>query len=90
MLCPFKFRTLFTGHNFPLISTSYDSITSWIAAPISHKRTSMPASLIPVFVASLEASSSGSNMGLNATVKAQSTICPSTCVPKSSFMTSSY
>jgi len=32
--------------------------------------------LIPVLVASREASSSGSNIGLNATVKAQSTMYP--------------
>lgn len=32
--------------------------------------------LIPVFVASREASNNGLNMGLNATVNAQSTICP--------------
>lgn len=32
--------------------------------------------LTPVFVASLEASSNGLNMGLNATVNAQSTIWP--------------
>ena len=32
--------------------------------------------LIPVLVASREASSSGSNIGLNATVNAQSIICP--------------
>jgi hypothetical protein len=29
---------------FPLISTSYDSITSWIAAPTSQSRASIPAS----------------------------------------------
>jgi hypothetical protein len=28
------------------------SVTSWMAAPMSQMRTSMPASLIPVFVAS--------------------------------------
>lgn len=34
--------------------------------------------LIPVLVASREAASNGSNIGLNATVNAQSTICPAT------------
>jgi hypothetical protein len=29
---------------FPLISTSYDSMTSWIAAPTSQSRASIPAS----------------------------------------------
>jgi hypothetical protein len=29
---------------FPSISTSYDSMTSWIAAPTSQSRTSIPAS----------------------------------------------
>ena len=31
-------------YTFPLISTSYDSMTSWIAAPTSQSRTSIPAS----------------------------------------------
>lgn len=31
-------------YTFPLISTSYDSMTSWIAAPTSQSRTSIPDS----------------------------------------------
>nr|GMD91007.1 hypothetical protein TSOC_012191 [Ipomoea batatas] len=65
-------------------------MTSWIAAPTSQRRTSIPASCMDVLVASREASSSGSNMGLKATVNAQSTMRPARCVPKSNFMTSSY
>ena len=37
----------------------------------------------PVLVAALTASSSWSYLGLKATVKAQSTMCPLMCVPKS-------
>jgi hypothetical protein len=49
-----------------------------MAAPMSHNLTSIPASFIPVLVASLTANKSGSYLGLNATVKAQSIIRPLT------------
>jgi hypothetical protein len=45
--------------------------------------------LMPALVASLTVWRSGSNLGLNATVKAQSMMRPLTCVPKSIFITSS-
>lgn len=48
----------------------------------------MPAVLMPVLVASRAASRSGSNWGSKLTVKAQSMMRPSTCVPKSTFITS--
>jgi len=70
--------------------TSYDSITSYMAAPISPNLTSIPASLIPVFVASFTASKSLSYLGLKATVKAVSIILPHIYVPKSILQTSSY
>lgn len=57
---------------------------------MSPSLTSTPAVLIPVFVASRAASTSGSNYGLNATVNAESTIHPFTYVPKSILQTSSY
>ncbi|KAL7550032.1 hypothetical protein ACHAWF_014733 [Thalassiosira exigua] len=65
-------------------------MTSCTVSPTSHSLTSIPAALIPAYVASFTASSSGSYFGLNATVHAQSMILPSICVPKSTFMTSSY
>ena len=65
-----------TWYVFPSISTSYDSITSWMAAPISHSLTSIPDSLMPVLVASRTASSSLSYLGLNVNVNAQSIIRP--------------
>jgi hypothetical protein len=61
-----------------------------MAAPISDNLTSIPASFIPVFVASFTASSKVSYLGLKATVKAQSIIYPSTWHPKSILLTSSY
>jgi hypothetical protein len=61
-----------------------------MAAPISHNLTSIPDSLRPVFVESFTHSKSLSNLGLKATVKAQSIILPSTWVPKSILHTSSY
>ena len=61
-----------------------------MAAPTSPKRTSIPASLIPVSVASFAAISKLSYFGLNATVNALSIIHPSTYVPKSILQTSSY
>ncbi len=61
-----------------------------MAAPMSHNLTSIPASLIPVLVASFTANNRGSNLGLNATVNAQSIIWPLTYVPKSILHTSSY
>ena len=77
-----------TGKVLPPISTSCDSITSWTAAPMSHKRASMPAAAMPVFVASLTAAASGSNVGSKWTVQAESIIRPLTCVPKSILQTS--
>jgi hypothetical protein len=50
--------------------------TSWIASPISHIWTSMPAALMPVLVASLTAARRGSNLGSKATVHAQSIMRP--------------
>lgn len=47
-----------------------------MASPISHICTSMPAALMPVFVASFTAARRGSNFGSNATVQAQSMIRP--------------
>jgi len=44
-----------TGYILLPISTSYDSIVSCIAAPISFNLASIPASLIPVSVAALTA-----------------------------------
>jgi len=64
-------------------------MTSYIADPISHNLTSIPASLTPVIVASFTHSNSLSYLGLKATVKAQSIILPSTYVPKSILQTSS-
>ncbi|PNH01879.1 hypothetical protein TSOC_012191 [Tetrabaena socialis] len=60
------------------------------AAPGHTTRTSTPAVLTPMLVASLTASTSGSNLGLKWTVKAESMMRPPTCVPKSTFITSSY
>jgi len=53
-------------------------MVSCMAAPISPSLTSIPASLIPVLVASLTASKSLSYFGLKATVKALSMILPYT------------
>lgn len=39
-----KNQRILPWYTFPLISTSYDSMTSWIAAPTSQRRTSIPAS----------------------------------------------
>lgn len=51
-------------------------LTSWIASPISHIWTSMPAALMPVLVASFTAARRGSNFGSKATVHAQSMMRP--------------
>ena len=60
MECPFRLRTAFTWCTLPSSSTSYDSMHSWMAAPMSHSRTSMPASRMPQSVASFTAVTSGS------------------------------
>ena len=89
MLCPFRLRQHLTSYSLPWISTVCDSITSSMASPMSHRRTSIPDSLIPHSVASRTASRSGSYMSLNVLVNAQSMIRPLICVPKSNLMTSS-
>lgn len=69
---PHKFYTHNTGYILPSISTSWDSITSYIASPISDNLTSIPAVLTPVIVASLTAYSKGLNFSSKATVNAES------------------
>ena len=76
MNSPFKFLQHLTLYVLRLSSTSCDSITSSIASPMSHKRTSMPASLIPHSVASRTASSKGSYLSLKVLVNAQSMMRP--------------
>jgi hypothetical protein len=57
-------------------AVSFYMFTSWIASPISHICTSMPAALMPVLVASFTAARRGSNLGSKATVHAQSIMRP--------------
>ena len=57
---------------------------------MSQRRTSIPASLTPVFVASFAACASASYVGLKWTVHALSMMRPLTWVPKSILQTSSY
>lgn len=64
-------------------------MTSKMAAPISPNLTSMPAYFIPSFVLAFTASKSLPNLGLKATVNAQSIILPFTWQPKSILQTSS-
>mmetsp|Transcript_114322 Transcript_114322/g.363315 ORF Transcript_114322/g.363315 Transcript_114322/m.363315 type:complete len:255 (-) Transcript_114322:421-1185(-) len=58
--------------------------------PISPILASMPAALMPALVPDLDAWMVESHLGLKATVKAQSTMRPPTCTPKSNLQTSSY
>ena len=85
---PLRLRMLFTGYVTPLMVTSWLSMTSWMAPPISPRRASMPAARMPALVAARTASRSGSNCGSNATVHAQSMMWPLICTPKSTFITS--
>ncbi|KAK1868760.1 hypothetical protein I4F81_011243 [Pyropia yezoensis] len=89
MLWPPRFRTLRTGSTPPPgVTTSYDSITSWAAAPRSANRTSMPAAATAASVAPRAAARSGAAAAPPPTVHALSMIRPATWVPKSTLTTS--
>jgi hypothetical protein len=73
----FTLRNYFLGTSKNAVyAVSFYMFTSWIASPISHICTSMPAALMPVLVASFTAARRGSNLGSKETVHAQSIMRP--------------